>query len=65
MFLDLSMPVMDGWQFIDEYQKVKHNFTKEISIYVVSSSLISDEFVRAREISIVSDYLIKPISNSL
>jgi len=34
-FLDLSMPVMDGWEFLKEYALLKPNIKKEISLYIV------------------------------
>ena len=36
IFLDLNMPVMDGWEFLGEFIKIKNNFDKKITLYVVS-----------------------------
>lgn len=38
IFLDINMPIYDGWQFLDEFKKIKKSFDKEIEIYLVSSS---------------------------
>ena len=38
ILLDINMPVCDGWQFLDEFKKLKTKFNKEILVYLVSSS---------------------------
>jgi CheY-like chemotaxis protein len=62
IFLDINMPIMDGFQFMEEYVKIKPIVGKKILIYMVSSSIDSHDIKRAKSISEVSDYLIKPIS---
>ncbi|MFZ0489092.1 MAG: response regulator [Salegentibacter sp.] len=61
IFLDLNMPVMDGWEFLTEFIKIKNNFNKKITLYVVSSSIDPRDLERAKSFSLVTDYLIKPI----
>jgi len=61
IFLDLNMPVMDGWEFLGEFVKIKNNFAKKISLYVVSSSIDPRDLERAKSFNLVTDYLIKPI----
>jgi len=63
IFLDLSMPIMNGWQFLDEYRKLSPKIGKKIMIYVFSSSISPDDIERAKTISEVADYIIKPINN--
>ena len=61
IFLDLNMPVMDGWEFLTEFIKIKNNFNKKITLYVVSSSIDPRDLERAKSFNLVTDYLIKPI----
>lgn len=61
IFLDLNMPVMDGWEFLNEFIKIKNNFNKNITLYVVSSSIDPRDLERAKSFNLVTDYLIKPI----
>ncbi|UBZ08288.1 response regulator [Salegentibacter mishustinae] len=61
IFLDINMPVMDGWEFLNEFIKIKNNFEKKITLYVVSSSIDPRDLERARSFNLVTDYLIKPI----
>ena len=39
IFLDINMPIMDGFQFMEEYVKIKPELNKKITIYMVSSSV--------------------------
>ncbi len=61
IFLDLNMPIMDGWEFLQEFSKIKNQLNSKIDLYVVSSSIDSRDIERAKSIDIVSDYLTKPI----
>lgn len=60
ILLDLNMPVMDGWQFLDEYLKLP--IKKEISIFIISSSIDPFDIEMAKKYSPVKDYIIKPIT---
>ncbi len=61
IFLDINMPVMDGWQFLSEFSKIKNKISENIDLYVVSSSIDSRDIERAKSIDVVSDYIAKPI----
>jgi len=62
IFLDINMPVMDGWGFMESFVKIKPQLGKKITIYMVSSSINDDDIERAKSISDITDYVIKPIS---
>lgn len=59
ILLDLNMPIMDGWQFLDEFEKIK--LDKKITLYIVSSSIDVQDHNKAKSYKTVSDFLIKPI----
>lgn len=61
IFLDLSMPVMDGWEFLKEYESLKPKIKKEIALFIVSSSISPQEVERSKNYSSVTDFLIKPL----
>jgi CheY-like chemotaxis protein len=61
IFLDINMPIMDGFQFMEEYAKLKPRVGKKIIIYMISSSVNPADIERVKAISEISDYLIKPI----
>lgn len=62
IFLDINMPVMDGWEFLEEYGKFYSSLPKPITIYMVSSSVNSSDMQKSRSYKAVSDYLVKPVS---
>lgn len=62
VFLDLNMPITDGWQFLEQYAAIRKKIKKDITIYITSSSMNPDDLIHARNISEVSDYIIKPIT---
>ena len=62
ILLDLSMPIMNGWQFLEEYTKLNPTIGKKITIYICSSSISPDDIARAKTISEVSDFIIKPLT---
>lgn len=61
IFLDINMPVMDGWTFLDKYLSVKYKFAKPISIYIASSSTAEQDKLRAKKYKEISGYLEKPL----
>ncbi|WP_255558509.1 response regulator [Flavobacterium taihuense] len=62
ILLDLSMPIMDGWQFLEEYVKINPVIGKKITIYICSSSISPVDVSRAKAIDEVSDFIIKPVT---
>lgn len=64
IFLDVNMPVMDGWQFLEKFLEIENKTKKSITIYVVSSSIDPKDYKKAKTFSSVTDYLIKPINIS-
>lgn len=62
IFLDLTMPVLDGWGFLEEYVLLKPKFGKKITLYILSSSVSPSDILRAKKITSVSDFIIKPVS---
>lgn len=62
ILLDLSMPIMNGWQFLEEFTILNPMMGKTITIYICSSSISPDDVARAKAISEVSDYIIKPVN---
>lgn len=60
ILLDINMPVMNGWDFLDEFIKIPCE--QNITIYIVTSSLDPLDLEKAKSYSNVNNYLIKPIS---
>ncbi|WGK65980.1 response regulator [Croceiramulus getboli] len=62
VLLDLNMPVMDGWQFLSQLEKEDPTALKDTIIYIVSSSIDPKDKARAAQISLVADYIVKPMT---
>ncbi len=62
IFLDINMPVSDGWMFLDALKELYPKLNKQINIYMVSSSIAPDDIKRAKSNPLVTDYLVKPLS---
>jgi len=60
IFLDLNMPEMSGWEFLDKL--VENNYTPKIVILTSSTSILDKE--KALEYDFVTDYIIKPLSQN-
>lgn len=62
IFLDINMPIKDG-QFMDEYVKLKSELTKNIIIYMITSSIDSVDKNHAAKYEDITDFIVKPISS--
>jgi CheY-like chemotaxis protein len=61
IFLDLRMPIMDGWEFIEEFTPLEPKLAKKNKLYVFSSSISPYDIDKAKSINLVTDFIIKPI----
>ncbi|CAG5068173.1 Regulator of RpoS [Dyadobacter sp. CECT 9623] len=62
ILLDLNMPVLDGWQFLDAVGKLLPTVQKKVHIFLVSSSNDEEDFARAQSLSEVQDLIVKPLT---
>lgn len=60
ILLDINMPVMDGWQFMEEFAKIDPGNGQKITVYMISTSIEERDMLRAEKISDISGYIIKP-----
>ena len=62
VFLDLNMPVLNGFGFLDLIQQVPNALDEKLSVYIMTSSLNDDDLERAKNYPIVKKYLSKPMT---
>jgi len=65
IFLDINMPVMNGWEFMEEFVKIRPTIQKKIDIYILSSSTDSVDIQKAKSIPEIRDYIVKPLTPDL
>ncbi|MEM6358661.1 MAG: response regulator [Bacteroidota bacterium] len=63
IFLDINMPVINGWGFLDEYRSnIQPHLPKKIVICMLSSSVYKEDIERAKGYSYVNEYISKPLT---
>lgn len=65
IFLDLNMPVMGGWEFLDNFSTAQYEEFNSIGIIVLSSTINPEDLEKAKNYPAVVDFLSKPISKSM
>lgn len=61
ILLDINMPVLDGWQFLDEF--IKFKIARKVTVYILSSSIDQADYIKANTYKEVSNFYVKPITN--
>jgi CheY-like chemotaxis protein len=61
IFLDINMPVMNGFEFLDAYQQMKGQLKQPVIIVMLTSSLNPQDVVRAQAAG-ATDFLDKPLT---
>jgi CheY-like chemotaxis protein len=66
MFLDLNMPVMGGWEFLDIFSKENyHTVFPNLKVIVLSSTIDPKDIEKSKSYSMVIDFLSKPITKEI
>jgi CheY-like chemotaxis protein len=62
IFLDINMPIMNGFQFMDEYTKVSSEIDKKITIYMITSSIDPIDLEHSKKFPDITDFITKPVT---
>jgi CheY-like chemotaxis protein len=65
LFVDLNMPVMSGFEFIENFKKIDKGAVAECKIIVLTSSIHNDDRLEAERIDRNIVFLNKPLTNEL
>jgi CheY-like chemotaxis protein len=61
LFVDLSLPVLNGWAFLDELGKIYHSLSKKINVYIVTTSVNRFDRLKAESYDFVKEFISKPV----
>ncbi|GAB4468110.1 MAG: response regulator [Thermoflexibacter sp.] len=62
IFLDVNMPEMDGWEFLEEYDKLPTDFKENCQLYMLSSSVNREDMRKSEHYKYIRDFIQKPLS---
>lgn len=65
LFLDINMPVMDGWEFLDEFEKFPEHFLQNCRVFLLTSSIDPSDIEKSKNYRTVKDFISKPLSKEI
>ncbi|MBN9285761.1 MULTISPECIES: response regulator [Flavobacterium] len=65
ILLDIDMPEMDAWAFMNELRRIDFKFEKKPAIYIASSSIANEDREKANSFPEIIGYLCKPIDRDI
>jgi CheY-like chemotaxis protein len=65
IFLDLNMPVMNGWEFLDSFNTEEYSEFHQTKIVILSSTIDPADLERSKKYPMVIDFLSKPITKEM
>ncbi|MBC5772683.1 response regulator [Pontibacter sp. KCTC 32443] len=61
IFLDLNMPVLSGWEFLDALTENEERYKDKCSVFILTSSVDEQEKELAKQYRLVTGFLQKPL----
>lgn len=65
IFLDINMPGMNGWEFLQEYNQLDKKLQSKVIIIMLTTSENPDDEAKAKTWSFISDYITKPLTKGI
>ncbi len=64
MLVDIQMPLMNGFEFVEAFEKLPKEITDNYTIYIISSSINENDLVRVHTYATVKQFLNKPLTSN-
>ena len=65
IFLDINMPGMNGWEFLQEYNDLDESLQSKVIIIMLTTSDSEADRTKAKSWNFVSDYITKPLTKQI
>jgi len=62
IFLDINMPLMNGWEFLDELVKFSESSLRDCKVFILSSSIDQNDIEHSKNYKLVYDFISKPLT---
>ena len=65
IFLDINMPKMNGWEFLEEYKKLNSDQKGRIVVVMLTTSINPDDKAMAESMGIITGFMNKPLTEEM
>ena len=65
IFLDINMPGMNGWEFIEEYEKLDIGLQSKMLVIMLTTSENPDDVQTAKGRELIADFKSKPLTKDM
>ena len=63
IIVDITMPTMDGWEFLKEYKRLDIDPALNSKVYILTSSIFKTDYNRSQGYPFISGFIVKPIDS--
>ena len=64
VLVDIQMPVMNGFDFVEEFEKIQPEITDKYNIYIISSSINENDLNKVHNYPSVKQFINKPLTSN-
>jgi CheY-like chemotaxis protein len=65
IFLDINMPGMNGWEFLEAYNKLEEKFKSQAVVIMLTTSENPDDRAKAKDLNLASEFKTKPLTQEM
>lgn len=65
ILLDLDMPQLTGWEFLDKLEEFNNEAKKDVKVHIMSSSIRTADIFKSKKYACVNSFITKPLSRDL